>query len=294
MNRSRTAVAAASGVILLGILGGFFAGKALAGGIPPTAALTYSGKLEGAGGEPLPSPQTLQLRFWNDPSASAASNLLCESGSAGTTVTLSSGHFSIKLPDTCTAAINTNANAYVELRVGDPLVSLGRTKIGAVPYAVEASHAVSSDKANLAARATAADTANAASGPLATRIGTLETAAHVYMYEGALATATEWEADLIFNKRYGRFCQAIGKTYVSHQELVNHYHPGRENGYFYAGWYYVGPRYCADDTLFATTESPSTPTGSYSVWKYSGNCGCCIASNNGNWTIEARALITCK
>ena len=51
----------------------------------------------------------------------------------------------------------------------------------------------------------------------------------------------------------------------------------------------MGPRYCTDDTPVYDAADPANP---YSVWKYNGNCGCCISSTN--WTIEVRALITCK
>jgi hypothetical protein len=110
----------------------------------------------------------------------------------------------------------------------------------------------------------------------------------VYIYEGALATPNEWEADLIFNGKYERFCQAIGKTYVEAKELVSHYNPGRTNGFFYKDWYYVGPRICASD-LFAYGNTD--PANAYNVWRYNEGCGCCP---NGGWTYERRALITCK
>lgn len=81
------------------------------------------------------------------------------------------GRFSIPLPDDCTTKVGSNAQVWVEVLVGpmaNTVASLGRAKLGAVPYAVEADHAVSASSAATAA------TANAAGGSLASTITALQ------------------------------------------------------------------------------------------------------------------------
>jgi hypothetical protein len=57
---------------------------------------------------------------------------------------LSSGAFQVVLPAACTTAIHANGDLWVEVFVDG--TTLGRTKLGAVPYAVEADHAVRADQ----------------------------------------------------------------------------------------------------------------------------------------------------
>jgi hypothetical protein len=74
-------------------------------------------------------------------------------------VTPVAGRFQLALPD-CQAAVGASPDLWLEAIVDGK--SLGRTKLGAVPYAIEASHAVS------------ADSADGASGALATRLDAVE------------------------------------------------------------------------------------------------------------------------
>ena len=146
----RTTLLAAAGIGLL--TSAFFAGKAIAAGIPETGALTYAGKLQDAEGAPLAGTRNVEVRFW---SASTAGTSLCSSGEVE--VTLSAGNFAVPLPDDCTDAVSNNPNLWVEVVVDS--VSLGRAKAGAVPYAVEANHAVSAASAVEAEHAVEADSA---------------------------------------------------------------------------------------------------------------------------------------
>src|SRR6185369_12095838 len=74
---------------------------------------------------------------------------------------LVSGRFKIKLPPECRAAVKGSPDVWVEVEVdGGPL---GRTKLGVVPYALEAGHATTSDDST---HAQSADTA--ANAPLVT------------------------------------------------------------------------------------------------------------------------------
>jgi len=59
-------------------------------------------------------------------------------------------------------------------------------------------------------------------------------------------------------------------------------------------WYYVGTRHCKSDTL--VWKRGKLKDG-YTVWKYSGKCGCCINQTDAGdtrWTFERSAIIWCK
>lgn len=146
-------------VVVAGLAAAGLVRTSRAAGIPQSGALTYSGLLQDTGGAPLAGPQFVEVKLWNDPAETAASNLLCDSGTPAS-VQLVSGHFSLILPDSCTGVVANNPNVYAEVLVGASAASaasLGRSKLGAVPYAVTANSAV---RANSAA---AADTASVAS-----------------------------------------------------------------------------------------------------------------------------------
>ena len=114
----------------------FTAGRSFAAGIPSASALTYGGILQSANGTPLTGSHTIEVRFWSAPSGGST---LCTSGEQEE-VPLKLGRFSLSLPDACTEAVKDNSQAYVEVVLDQ--VSLGRARANAVPYAVEAAHAV--------------------------------------------------------------------------------------------------------------------------------------------------------
>jgi hypothetical protein len=126
-------------VIAAGALG-FWVARATAAGAPMAGGMTYSGTLTDASGTPLTGKQTIGLQLWDDMSAGTSQ---CSVGPAD--VSLVAGTFSLALPDACAGAIHAHSDLWAQLTVGD--VSLGRTKLGAVPYALEAdtaSHAAGS------------------------------------------------------------------------------------------------------------------------------------------------------
>src|SRR5450432_2832229 len=98
----------------------FVGGRAWAGGIPAAGALTYSGLLQDATGAPLTGTQYVEVKFWNDATASAAANLLCDTNTP-TAIGLSQGRFSIGLPDKCTTTVGGNAGIWSEVLVGPTL-----------------------------------------------------------------------------------------------------------------------------------------------------------------------------
>ena len=110
---------------------GYLAGKARAVGIPATKAMTYSGVLTDANGTPLTGTKNIQVQLWD---MAMDGTTQCIAGP--TQVTLVGGGFQLSLPDTCTAATQSLPDLWAEVFVDG--ASLGRTKLGAVPYAVEA------------------------------------------------------------------------------------------------------------------------------------------------------------
>jgi hypothetical protein len=158
MNRTRKWLTLTASVIAIGAVA-FLVGRAWAGGIPAAAALTYSGLLEDAAGALLTGDHPIQVRLWN--AATPGTTPLCETQ---TTQTVAAGRFSMALPDACTDAIKSNVDVWAEVAVDG--VSLGTTKLGAVPYAVAADSA------------TTAATANAAGGTLASALSTLQQQVH--------------------------------------------------------------------------------------------------------------------
>lgn len=127
--------------ISLALTGAYWMGRARAAGIPAKGALFYEGWLSDPTGKPLPTPQNIQVRLWSaedDADAGSAADPLCSDGPKAYPLS-SDGAFRIALPDKCTDAVRANPDVWVEVIVGG--ASLGRAKMGAVPYAVEADRA---------------------------------------------------------------------------------------------------------------------------------------------------------
>ncbi|MFZ5896832.1 MAG: hypothetical protein ACOY0T_37595 [Myxococcota bacterium] len=124
------------GVFFLLAVTGYLLRGASALGIPKLDALVYSGIVTDAKGLPLSGSQTIGVAVWD---ADSGGNKVCERSSAPTPVE-TDGRFSVVMDD-CIKAVHVSPNLWVEVSVsGSPL---GRSKIGAVPYAVEAESALS-------------------------------------------------------------------------------------------------------------------------------------------------------
>ena len=129
----------------------FLAGRAFAGGAPTSSpVMTYAGVLLNADGVPLSGDQTVEIKLWSKAQPAAKDTPLCTSMPKVVTLD-SAGRFSVPL-DVCVAAVKANANTWVEvvLDSAGTATSLGITKMGAVPYAIEADHATSADTATTA------------------------------------------------------------------------------------------------------------------------------------------------
>lgn len=115
--------------------GGFAGTRVWAAGAPGIAALTYSGTLEGADGAPLTGSHQVQIGFY---AAQSGGTPVCQTDSSNIALD-PHGRFSVSLPEACTTAVRGNPNLWSEVLVNGS--SLGRAKIGAVPYALEATSA---------------------------------------------------------------------------------------------------------------------------------------------------------
>jgi len=175
MNVRRVSLAA--GLVSLGALAGFGV-KSFAEGIPSPSPLYYAGTLT-ENGTLANGARAITINVWSDGVSNGTP--LCTTVAASANV--NNGRFRIPLAGACKTALNNNANAWVE--VIDGATSLGRSPIGAVPYAVEADHAVSATNAATAA------TANAAGGTLATTLSTIQGQVHPASgFHARLTTAT--------------------------------------------------------------------------------------------------------
>jgi len=146
--RRKTWITLGSGAGLALLAAGFFTGRALASGIPSTGALVYSGYLEESSGAPL-AGTTVTVRVSVFDAASAGTEV-CRFGPSSTT--LDNGRFAVALPDECTTAVKGSPNLWAEVAAGG--TNFPRSKLNAVPYAIEASHATTADTATSATTAT--------------------------------------------------------------------------------------------------------------------------------------------
>lgn len=135
---------------------GYLAGRAGATGIPASNAMTYGGVLVDASGQPIRGTRNIEVALWD---AVSGGTQKCSTNAATADLDANAGVFQVPLAADCTKAVHDNVDLWVEIKVGgDPLP---RTKLGAVPYAVEAQKAVEAQAASTA-------------GPLADRLQALE------------------------------------------------------------------------------------------------------------------------
>ena len=119
----------------------YLVGRARAAGAPTMQPLTYSGVLTDTAGAPLTGTKNIQVSLWD---MAADGTQRCSAGPTATP--LNAGAFQIVLPAACATAVHGGGDLWIEVFVDG--TSLGRTKIGAVPYAIEADHAVAADQAS--------------------------------------------------------------------------------------------------------------------------------------------------
>jgi hypothetical protein len=199
MNRRRAAFALS--LLVFGGLAGFELRTVLASGIPNMSPLYYSGTLT-ENGQLVNGQRAITVNLWSD--GTTGTTPLCQTVSSAAQVT--NGRFRIALAASCKAALNQNNNAWVE--VIDGATTLGRTKIGAVPYAVEADHAPSADHAataDSATNATHATTADSATNALTT-IGGIDINSNDSFGAQCIMNPDSLACSLAANRK----CQAMG------------------------------------------------------------------------------------
>lgn len=135
---SRKLRLAATGTLLAVAAAGFLTVRARAAGIPAANPMVYSGYLETPEGKPMTDKVDVALSVWD---AAAEGNKVCEVASQ--TLKPIGGRFEVNLPDDCTVAVGAQPDLWLEPTING--TSPGRSKLGAVPYAIEANHALSAE-----------------------------------------------------------------------------------------------------------------------------------------------------
>lgn len=137
-NRLLTAGTAVGLAVLAAAGIGYRVGGARAEGVPATQPLTYTGMLEESG-IPVTGERFIFVSLWKDAASTDAASRACNTVTTSKTA-VAAGWFTVDLDPTCTAAVNANPDLWVEVLVeGQPLP---RTKLKAVPYALQAGHAM--------------------------------------------------------------------------------------------------------------------------------------------------------
>ncbi|MFZ5892295.1 MAG: hypothetical protein ACOY0T_14650 [Myxococcota bacterium] len=128
------------GALGVGVVSTLVVQRVRAAGAPALGAITYTGQLELPDGTPVDGEKPIGLAVYD---ANGAKVSACDVVSGPVPVVR--GRFQIALPDACAAAMHATPDLAVEIAVEG--LPLGRTALGAVPYALEATHAVRSDEA---------------------------------------------------------------------------------------------------------------------------------------------------
>ena len=119
---------------------GYWAGRARADGVPPQNALTYSG-VAVSDGVPLSGPHRIAVGLWDDLASTDTAHRKCVTEAEALSVQ-ADGRFSLPLDEPCTAAVHAGAVLYAQVDVDG--TTLGRARLSAVPYALEADRASNS------------------------------------------------------------------------------------------------------------------------------------------------------
>jgi len=120
-------------VAVAAVVGAYHFGRARADGVPTVTPLFYGGLLED-NGQPVEGRRDLVVRLWD---AASGGSEACATPAAG--VEFVGGRFRVPLDGACTGAVRANPNLWAEVRIGG--TTFARSKLGAVPYALEAGRA---------------------------------------------------------------------------------------------------------------------------------------------------------
>ena len=129
MNRRLRTMSVAA-IVALAVAGGYQLRGARASGIPGMNTLSYSGTLI-MNGQPENASHFILLKLWEKDNPSAA----CSTIPAGNTSVIN-GRFTLPLDSSCVAVIHKSPDVQVEVVIDG--VTMGKSALAAVPYAVEA------------------------------------------------------------------------------------------------------------------------------------------------------------
>lgn len=158
-------------------VGAYRVGRARADGIPASPTMYFGATID-EGGVPVSGTRTLRVRLWDAATGGAQQ---CDSGNVD--VVVAGGRARVPLTGAdCVSAVQRSPDQWAELSVNGAVVG-GRSKLGAVPYAVEAQRATEAQRA-------------ADGGVLAARLDELSGARPEWYVTpqsgGATATGTGW------------------------------------------------------------------------------------------------------
>jgi hypothetical protein len=179
----KTRVASVTLLALSATCAGFGLRSVLADGAPTGNPLYYAGTLIESG-QPVDGNRSITINLWPNATPTSGESVLCATSLASVPVV--GGRFRVALDSTCTGAVSAHPDVYIEIIENG--VTLGRSKIGAVPYAIEANHAVAASNATHATSADSATQATSASS--ATHASTADSANHASSADSATNATT--------------------------------------------------------------------------------------------------------
>jgi len=133
MNIRKTSALVTLGLCSLVGVVAYRVGRARADGVPTASPLYYGGVLDD-GGRPVEGMRNVTIRLWDMASGGTAT---CTTVAPNTP--FAAGRFRVEMDPACAAAVRTNPNLWAEVLVDS--TTFARTKLGAVPYALEAGRA---------------------------------------------------------------------------------------------------------------------------------------------------------
>jgi hypothetical protein len=213
---------------------GYSIARVQADGAPTAQPLWYSGTVSDAQGAPLTGNHQVSVRLFDTEEPTAQS--LCVVGPKD--VGFANGRFRVDVSQ-CeskqqTAAVfASKADLFVELTVDDGSKPFKRAKIGAVPFAIEAQHAVSASSAsqatagsNLESRLAVLESRSGfrASRSAAQSIPTSITTAIDFQEEFDLGTEFDPATDMFAAKKAGTYFVSCAISYANQDAVVASYH----------------------------------------------------------------------
>jgi hypothetical protein len=115
------------------VVGAYFLGRARAAGVPAQNPMFYAGYLTDTSGQPASGTHGFIVKLYADMTTTSPA---CTFAAASA---VTNGRFRLQLDNSCADAVHANPDLYLELSVDTQ--AFPRSKLGAVPYALEAANA---------------------------------------------------------------------------------------------------------------------------------------------------------